>query len=207
MDYRFRDRLSRRRVVQVFGSGAIVGLAGCLGGISTDDTGDTDDDETTPAFRDHPGDEPREFEDWFCDGVCGMSVSAHPQYNAQLAHDDGTGAFFCTSGCLLGYYVLPDHHDAPSAITNIWVTDYETGDLIDGRSAYYVLIRDADLVSDPMGINPRPFAEQSAALAYLDDHDDDSITENDIVQLTDIDTETIAIYRGNRLPIDSKTDS
>lgn len=197
--------LGRRNMLEVAVASGVIALSGCLGGPRDEETHD-ESDGIEPVFPDHPGDEPASFpESHFCNGICGMDVANYPEWNAQLAHVDGTGAFFCTTGCLFGYLAVPDHHDAPADIDGVWVTDHGSGDLVDGWDAVYVLIRDSDLVSDPMGINPRPFADETNAVSYVDNHEDDSVTEEDVVQLDDVDLSVASIYRGDRLPRESNS--
>lgn len=185
---------SRRRLLAVVGGTIAVGAVGCLG----DDANDTE--ETEPALESHPGDGPIEVPDGkICDGVCGMSAEEPAAWVGQLAHDDGTGAFFCSVGCLVAYVAAPEYaegNDAP--VTGAWVPDYVSKDVIDGLGAHYALEDDEDYEHEPMGINPRPFAAYEEAIAYVDSRE--RLTEDDIIEFPDFDLETARIYRGNRLP-------
>lgn len=210
--------LGRRQFVCVTGAGAVLGLAGCTGETpadeqapsgngedadDADDAGDGGDDggnADEEEFASHPGDEPREVPaGHICNGVCGMEVIDYPDWNAQLAHANGMGAFFCTSGCMVGYLAAPDHVGAIDAeVVGAWVTDFESGDLIDGTEAYYALEDDIDRMEEPMRVNPRPFAERSDAVAYVEEYPD--LEESDVVRLDEFDLETARIYRGYALP-------
>lgn len=196
---------SRRAVLRAVGGVSVLTLAGCIG--NGDDSGpedDADDDDGNGgrqewAFVDHPIDEPIEITPDHDCVVCSMTVAEFPEWNGQLAHDSGEGVFFCSSGCFVAYYVVPDHFDAPDAtVEATWITEYGTEDLIDGDEAHYVLVRDHDQYpDDPMGLNPRPFADRDDAIAYAEDEE---LGEDDVVELSEVDQDVAAIYREERLP-------
>ncbi|MGM0606145.1 MAG: nitrous oxide reductase accessory protein NosL, partial [Halobacteriota archaeon] len=52
---------------------------------------------------------------------------------------------------------------------------------------------DPDRVDDPMMVNPAPFAERPDAVAYVEAVD--YLSEDDIVQLAEIDRDTATFYR------------
>lgn len=197
--------IDRRRVVGIVGAGAMGLAAGCLGfgddeasgdGATTDDSGD--DEHRFAGTVDHPGDESLEFTGEYSCPVCNMTPGEYPQWQSQLALEGGEGVLFDTPGCLFAYYVA---QPTDAEITNVWVTDFDSGDLIDGTEAWYVIVTDDEPVpQETMGLNPRPFEEYDDAVAYLDEWDAEDLTEDDIIQLDDVDRETAAIYRGNRLP-------
>ncbi|MEY7850861.1 nitrous oxide reductase accessory protein NosL [Natrarchaeobius sp. A-rgal3] len=201
------DLPTRRRVLASLGTGTAAGLAGCFGdangdgGEGGDDTGDgtdeADEDHQYATNLAHPGDEPIEFEGLRCP-VCNMQPADYPSWQSQLGHEDGTGAAFDTPGCLFAYYAAPP---TESPVEGAWVTDFETGDLIDATAAHYVIVTDENAVTgEVMGLNPRPFADREDAVAYLEEWDAESLTEDDIIGLADVDRDVAAIYRGNRLP-------
>lgn len=201
-----RGSLARRRLLGAIGGGVCVGLAGCLGDDDadgngddgTDDEDDGDDEHQYAIDLEHPGDEPLEFTGQHNCPVCNMTPADYPTWQAQLAHEDGTGALFDTPGCLFAYYAVPP---TDSDVAAAWVTDFETGDLIDATEAHFVLVTDDEPVPDEvMGLNPRPFADRDDAVAYLDEWDAEELTEDDIVGLDDVDHDVAAIYRGNRMP-------
>jgi len=126
--------------------------------------------------------------------VCEMKSANFPDWNAQAVHEDGTQVFFDTAGCLVTYYALPDEFaetDAP--FVGVWVTDFETRELVDGTTAHYALETDSDRVDDPMRLNPAPFADRADAVAYVDAVD--YLTTDDIVELDAFDRELVTRYR------------
>lgn len=195
-------RLERRRLLGLVGTGAFVAGAGCISEFGTgDESGNGDEDEsderTFEPSIEHPGDGPIEFSrDQNC-AVCNMTPTDYPRWQSQLAHENGEGAVFDTPGCMFAY-VAATASDSP--VAGAWTTGFGTRDLIDATEAHYVLVTDADAAADdPMDINPRAFADAEDAVAYLDEWDAEELTEDDIVGFEDIDRETAAIYRGNRL--------
>ncbi|MFC4544460.1 nitrous oxide reductase accessory protein NosL [Halosolutus amylolyticus] len=189
---------SRRRFLGVVGTGVPVGVTGCLGGTGDDGNDDGDGEHQYATDVEHPGDEPLEFTGEYVCPVCNMIPADYPTWRCQLAHEDGQGALFDTPGCLFAYYAAPP---TDAEITAAWVTDFESEALVDGFEASYVLVTDdAAVPEETMGINPRPFENREDAVAYLDEWDAEDLTEDDVVELTDVDREIAAIYRGNRLP-------
>lgn len=186
----------RRRTLAV-AAVAVAAIAGCAG------ESDPDDVAEQPTRRDvtvsHPVDEPLEFSHEHGCAVCSMTVTDYPERNAQLAHEDGTGVTFCSPGCLFAYLVAPTHFggvDAP--VAGVWVTDFGTRELVDGTAAWYVLEHDKGRTGDPMQLDPRPYADRSAATAYVDRYDD--LDESDVIELADVDEGVARIYRDSRLP-------
>lgn len=126
--------------------------------------------------------------------VCGMSAADFPDWNGQVVHADSTRAFFCSSGCTVTYHVAPDSFAVTSSgIAGLWVTDFETGQRIDGTTAYYALETDSERIDDPMRLNPAPFAARDDAVAYVEAVD--YLTTDDIVELAAFDRELAAQYR------------
>ncbi|WP_049925470.1 nitrous oxide reductase accessory protein NosL [Halopiger goleimassiliensis] len=198
-------RMDRRRLLATVGAGAAVGVAGCLGG-DGNGNGDpeqesTDDDGpfNTAALVDHPGDDPIEFTDEHNCPLCNMGPARYSDWRCQLAHEDGRGATFDTPGCLFAYFAV---HPVESPIIGAWVTDYNTGDLVDGTEAHYVIVTDESGADpdEPMGFNPRPFADREDAVSYLEEWEPEELTEDDILELADVTYDTAAIYRGGRMP-------
>ncbi|RJR46996.1 MAG: nitrous oxide reductase accessory protein NosL [Deltaproteobacteria bacterium] len=102
--------------------------------------------------------------------VCGMFVAKYRDFVASVVFKDGSPAFFDGVKDLMKYYFEPAkyHPDKTTAdIAAIYVTDYYTLKLIDGRQAYYVVGSD---VYGPMGRELIPFAEEKAAKEFLKDH-------------------------------------
>ncbi|MWV39993.1 nitrous oxide reductase accessory protein NosL [Natrialba sp. INN-245] len=196
-------RWRRRRVLTAVGAGTLVGVAGCVGSDGEDGEGDVvdpdDGGEPSPFLVDHSGDGPKTFAGEHMCGVCSMTVTDYPDRNAQLAHENGDGMMFCSPGCLFAYAVAPGHFDGPdSDIAGVWVTDFETGELIDGFEAFYALEHDEMRVDDPMGIDPRVYEDEAAALEYVDQYDD--LEADDVITFAEIDEDVARLYRSARLP-------
>ncbi|ADD04379.1 NosL family protein [Natrialba magadii ATCC 43099] len=213
------SRYKRRRVIGLIGTGTVVSVAGCL----TDDTEDdgvpndsdgTDDEPASGAdddgeegtgeddadSADKEGDNEETSEeaafpaDRKC-AVCNMVAKEYPDWNAQLVHEDGHREFFCSAGCMAAYYAAPEEFDGPDTdVENVWVTDYETGELVDASDAVFVRVTDPDHVDDIMMRNPTPFADQSDAQAFVNEFDE--YDEDDILDLEAFDRSLAEYYRG-----------
>ena len=216
--------LGRRHLLGALGTGATLALAGCVGDDDdeeTDDddsvddtaTGDDADDEETDdtddaADGDDPDDaqqlaEPTEFPEGEECAVCNMVAAEHPAWNAQLVHEDEQRVYFCSSGCLLAYAMDSEHFGGPATdVEGVWVTDYETGDLVDGLEAHYVRVTDPDHVDDIMMMNPTPFADRDDADAFVDELNADpdveeEYGEEDVIGFEDFDRDLAVTYRSN----------
>jgi len=212
---------TRRDVLSVTGAGLLAGLAGCTGtGDGTEDgtggdgtetpAGDGSDGEgtETPAEDGSDGDgtetpaddaeaslgDPVEFpEDAECP-VCNMMPAEHPEWNAQLAHENGDRAFFDTSGCLAAYVAYTDRFGGPdSTLRTAWVTGFETGELLPASDAYFVRVTDPDHVDDVMMRNPTPFADRSDAEAFVEEFD--AYGDEDIITFDEFDEDLATFYR------------
>lgn len=185
--------LERRRLLGLLGTGAFAGLAGCSGGDDEDDdNGDSDDGPSFEPNMEHPGDGPVEFSSSHSCPVCTMTPTDYPRWHSQLAHEDGAGAVFDAPGCMFAYLVA---HTSDSEIAGAWTMDHANRDLIDATDAYFVRITDDDAADDPMGIEPRPFAEEEDALEFLEEWEAEDLTEDDIIGLDDVDEDVAKIYR------------
>lgn len=163
--------LKRRRLLAAAGCAtAATGLTGCLSstqgaegdGSAGDEEDGGDDHDSVDLVN-----EPVEYPDQTCD-VDARNVKEHPGWNAQILHEDGERAFFCTSGDMGAYYVSPKAFGVSEAdIAGVWVTDHDTGETIDGTEAYYVFVADSDKVDMPAGRNPVPFAERERAEEFV----------------------------------------
>lgn len=218
----------RRKVIKTIGVSAAVGAGaatGCIGGNGDgngdgngEDGGDgntTDDggNDTANGTADGSGGEANETaaddqapttelvefpEDANCP-VCNMVSADYPDWNAQVAHEDGERAHLCTSGCVVAYKAYPDEFAVTDAeIATVWVTSYETKEMIDGLEASYALENNPDRVDDPMMTNPAPFEERTNAVEYVDAVD--YLTEDDIVGYDSFDVELADNYRGQLTP-------
>lgn len=209
-----RPYANRRTVIGSLGTGAVLALAGCLDDADdeepetddTDETGDTEETDDTDETEENGEEaeqlsEPTEFPDGEECAVCNMITAEYPDWNAQLVEEDGANVYFCSAGCLLAYSVDSEHFGATGEdVENFWVTGYETGDLIDGQEAYYVLVEDADHIDDIMMMNPTPFASRDDAEALVEvlnaDFDANYDVGEDIVAADAFDMELAMQYRG-----------
>jgi len=193
---------NRRAVIGTTVSGVAFALAGCVGDADTggadnqSDSGEDVDDGQQPAQLDSP----TEFPDGQECAVCNMVTPEYPEWNAQLVKEDGTRVYFCSSGCLLAYTVDPEHFGGDnSEIANVWVTDYETGDLINGQESYYVRVQDSNHVDDIMMKNPTPFADLDDAEAFVDELNNEFEAQydkdTDIITFSEFDMELAMFYR------------
>ena len=213
-----RDDTARRTFLGTLVAGVAAGTAGCIGGSDDDGADDAGDDrdhdhddhaehddqggtgDADAALADHPGDGPIDPpSDRRCDGVCGMVVEEYPEWDAQVAHADETGAFFCSAGCMVGYYIDPPALDgSEAAVVSVWVSAFDDGVLIDGTEASYVLDDDFERMDEPMGLNPRPFADREDAVAWAEETD--GLSADDVAGLEAFDFELADMYRPGRVP-------
>lgn len=107
--------------------------------------------------------------------VCGMFVSKYPNWIAQIIFADKTYVSFDGTKDLFKYYLDLDKYNPQKThddILMIWVTDYYTTRLIDGKKAFYVTNSD---VLGPMGKELIPHASYKAAKHFVKDHGGDKI--------------------------------
>ena len=161
-------------------------MTGCLNstkGAVGDDGSEKDegDDQTTVENLKM---EPVEYPDQTC-AVDARNVREYPGWNAQILHKDGKRAFFCTSGDMGAYYTSPTAFGVSEAeVAGVWVTDYVTGETVDGTDAYYVFVADPDAVDMPAGRNPVPFAERARAEEFVANID--GVSEGDVERFSRI---------------------
>ena len=192
---------SRRRLL--LAGVTAISIAGCADDPYGEAGGDDSDENGARRYtlEDHPIDEPVAFIDEQECTVCSMTVTDYPDWMGQLAHDDGTGKFFCSPGCLVAYYAAPDHppfEGSDRGIVAAWTSAYGTGELIDATEASFVLDRERATPNEPMAPNPRPFADHEMAAAFVDDRTD--LSGDDVVDLAAFDLELARLYREPRLP-------
>jgi len=199
--------LNRRRVLGTVGSGTVLALAGCVGtdDAEEDEPAETDDDSADDG-EDEPTElsEPTEFPEGEECAVCNMITEEYPEWNAQLVKADETRVYVCSSGCLLAYLTDPEHFGGEDeTVEAVWVTDYDTGDLIDGMEAYYVRVQDPDHIDDIMMMNPTPFENREAAASLIDElneeYDGAYDVDEDIITFDDFDRELATHYREDLL--------
>jgi len=102
--------------------------------------------------------------------VCGMFVAKYPDFVAQVIFTDGTYAVFDGAKDMFKYYFnLGKYNPAkrPADIAFVYVTDYYSMQLVDGRTASYVVGSD---VFGPMGRELIPFGQEKEAQLFMKDH-------------------------------------
>jgi nitrous oxide reductase accessory protein NosL len=102
--------------------------------------------------------------------VCGMFVTKYPDWIAQAIYRDGSYAVFDGPKDLFKYLLNPRTY-APTKqaadVAALYVTDYYSLTLIDGRTAWYVIGSD---VLGPMGRELIPLAAEKEARQFMIDH-------------------------------------
>lgn len=107
--------------------------------------------------------------------VCGMFVYKYPKWVAQIYFTDGSAYFYDGAKDMFKHiFDTPKYTPGKTAdmMTEILVTDYYEVELIDAKSAFYVIGSD---VLGPMGHELLPFKDQEAAQEFLEDHKGKSI--------------------------------
>jgi len=206
------ESIDRRAVVGSLATSVALALAGCVGGDDDDADDAGDDNDAEPAEQNvQQFDSPTEFPEGEECAVCNMVTPDHSEYNAQLVKEDGTRVYFCSSGCLLAYYTHPEQFDGEERpLEGVWVTDYETGELLDGQECYYVRVTDSDHVDDIMMMNPTPFADREDADAFVDELNAEFNAgydhETDVITFDEFDMALAMRYRGRFLNGDHDED-
>ncbi|MDR4653315.1 MAG: nitrous oxide reductase accessory protein NosL [Nitrosomonas sp.] len=107
--------------------------------------------------------------------VCGMFVYKYPKWVAQIYFNDGTSYFYDGAKDMFKNMFEPQKYTPGKTvemITGIYVTDYYEVELIEGRTAFYVIGSD---VLGPMGHELLPFKDMESAQEFLHDHKGKSI--------------------------------
>lgn len=107
--------------------------------------------------------------------VCGMFVYKYPKWVAQIVFKDGSYYFYDGAKDMFKHiFDTAKYTPGKSAenIKDIYVTDYYEVELVDAKSAFYVLGSD---VLGPMGHELLPFKDQESAQEFLEDHKGKSI--------------------------------
>ena len=102
--------------------------------------------------------------------VCGMFVAKYPDWAAVIEYTNGRVVWFDGAKDLLKGLLAPGKYGLPkssSEIKSIWVKDYYSLTLVDGRSARYVIGSD---ILGPMGKELIPFAKATDAKGFQKDH-------------------------------------
>lgn len=188
-DVKLDQTVTRRRTLTMGGGLLVTTLAGCTGSLNS--AGSGDEGETEGSV----GDPETVPEDANC-SVCNMMPKKFPEWNAQLQYADDERAYFCSPGCMAAYYADPGHFAegrTQEEIEGVWVHDFDSHDRIDGLLAFYTLETDPERIDDPMMVNPLPFADREAALAYVEQYDD--LDDEDVIELAAFDRELAEQYR------------
>ena len=107
--------------------------------------------------------------------VCGMFVYKYPKWVAQIIFKDGSYYFYDGAKDMFKHIFDTAKYTpgkASANIKDIYVTDYYEVELIDAKSAFFVIGSD---VLGPMGHELLPFKDQEAAQEFLEDHKGKSI--------------------------------
>lgn len=107
--------------------------------------------------------------------VCGMFVYKYPKWVAQIVFEDGTAYFYDGAKDMFKHiFDTGKYTPGKSAdkIRTIYVTDYYEVELIDAKSAFYVIGSD---ILGPMGHELLPFKDQESAQEFMEDHEGKSI--------------------------------
>ncbi len=107
--------------------------------------------------------------------VCGMFVYKYPKWVAQIVFQDGAYYFYDGAKDMFKHIFDTAKYTAGKSVAtikNIYVTDYYDVELIDAKTAFYVLGSD---VLGPMGHELLPFKDKESAQEFLQDHQGKSI--------------------------------
>lgn len=113
--------------------------------------------------------------------VCGMLVAKYPDWYALLVYRDGRRVWFDGAKDLLKGYLAPARYGLAkpaSEVKAVWVKDYYSLSLIDGRKAFFVAGSD---MHGAMGRELIPFAKESDARGFMKDHLGEKIVRFDQV--------------------------
>jgi copper chaperone NosL len=107
--------------------------------------------------------------------VCGMFVDKYPKWVARIVFNDGSAYFYDGAKDMFKHiFNVAKYTPGKTAegIADLHVTDYYSLDLIEAKSAYYVIGSD---VLGPMGHELLPFEDERSAREFLKDHKGKSI--------------------------------
>jgi nitrous oxide reductase accessory protein NosL len=102
--------------------------------------------------------------------VCGMFVYKYPDWVGEIIFKDGSVAFFDGAKDLFKYYFNLKKYNPEKTIQDIaavYVTEYYDMEIINARSAFFVIGSD---VYGPMGKELIPFVNKADAGAFKKDH-------------------------------------
>jgi len=107
--------------------------------------------------------------------VCGMFVYKYPKWVAEITFTDGAYYFYDGAKDMFKHIFDTAKYTpgkTAQTIKAMYVTDYYDVELIDAKSAFYVIGSD---VLGPMGHELLPFKDQESAQEFLEDHQGKSI--------------------------------
>jgi copper chaperone NosL len=107
--------------------------------------------------------------------VCGMFVYKYPKWVAQIYFQDGSSYFYDGAKDMFKHIFDTGKYTPGKTADNIktiFVTDYYEVELIEAKTAFYVMGSD---VLGPMGHELLPFKDQESAQEFLEDHKGKSI--------------------------------
>jgi copper chaperone NosL len=118
--------------------------------------------------------------------VCGMFVAKYNNWLAQIVFNDGTYAAFDGPKDMFRYYLdMKKYNPSKTAadISNIFVTEYYSTEVVDARKAFFVQGSD---VYGPMGSELIPLASEADAKEFMKDH-----AGNKILNFSDVSRESL----------------
>lgn len=107
--------------------------------------------------------------------VCGMFVYKYPEWIAEIIFSDGSVYFFDGAKDMFKFYLDLNKYVPQKnieEISAIYVTEYYHMELIEARTAFYVIGSD---VYGPMGKELIPFETEADARVFLQDHKGDRV--------------------------------
>ena len=103
-------------------------------------------------------------------GKCGMFPAKYPRWQSQVIFKDGSMTPFDGCKCMFNFLQAVEKYDKAHTAADVqvvWVKDFDSGAWINGSDAYYVVGSD---MMGPMGKELIPFAENSAAMKFHQEH-------------------------------------
>ena len=107
--------------------------------------------------------------------VCGMFVYKYPKWVAQIIFKDGSYYFYDGAKDMFKHIFDTAKYTpgkSADAIKDIYVTDYYEVELVNAKTAFFVIGSD---VLGPMGHELLPFKDKESAQEFLEDHKGKSI--------------------------------
>ena len=118
--------------------------------------------------------------------VCGMFVSAYPEWVAEIVFKDGTYATFDGPKDMFRYFLNIAKFDPSrkqSDIAAIFVTEYYSARMMDARDVFFVKGSD---VNGPMGAELVALETSDKAKVFMKDHRGKRIMKFDEVRMEDL---------------------